>query len=64
MNAEGPTDEIVTRAAAAAGVPADVLLELLGLESEFRDFSIQGVKTAFAGRVADILERAAEDAAA
>lgn len=64
MSIEGPTDEIITRAAAAAGVPAAVLLALLGLETEFRDFSIQGVKTAFAGRVADILERAAEDPAA
>jgi len=59
MSGDNATSDMMARAAAAAGVPVNVLQALLALESDFKDFSRQGVKTSFADKVSEVIEAAA-----
>ena len=49
---------LLAEVAVRADVPVDVISRLLGLESDFPDFTIYGSKTEFARRVARILDEA------
>lgn len=59
MDQEDGEEDLMVRAAAHNQVPVEVLRELMGLESEFPDFTRFGSKAEFTRRVAAVLDAAA-----
>lgn len=63
--ANGQTEnELINIAATHHGVPADVLMALLELETQFENFSVFGSKVDFSRQVAKILDEASGKAGA
>lgn len=58
MEDETDPEALLAAVADRADVPVKVISSLLGLESDFPDFTIYGSKTEFARRVAGILDEA------
>jgi len=56
---DGRDAELIERAAAEKGVPAELLARLIGLERELPDINAWGGRTLLARRVAEVLDAAA-----
>lgn len=63
MVGENRDRELIAEAAAEYDVPFELLEELLGVAEDFPGFAAYGAKTDFSRRIAQILDRAAQQQA-